>query len=126
MLHTSFLASNDLKLHLQGIDKQNEAWNNINQCFGKWNEIQDHQLENKSIALDPANFECIENYISRFKTMGLLLANCSMKKSDYQMIHAIFLNSVNLTMLLFLHFIPPKKPLELFIKSPVFNHFVIS
>ena len=39
--------STDLRFHIPGIDEPNFAWEKLESMFGKHNEIQDHQFENK-------------------------------------------------------------------------------
>jgi hypothetical protein len=58
-------------------------------CFGKHNEIQAHQLENQLISLNPNDFSCIEDYLSKFKTLRLLLEECNIPKKDDQCIYVI-------------------------------------
>jgi hypothetical protein len=59
--------------------------------FGKHNEIRDHRLEKKLIALNPSDFSFIEYYISKFKTLMLLLEDCISKRR---------MNTLNILLLL--------------------------
>jgi hypothetical protein len=81
--------SSDLQFHLQGIDEPDEAWKKLETVFGKHNEIQAHQLENQLISLNPSDFSCIEDYLSKFKTLRLLLEDCKIEKKDDQCIYVI-------------------------------------
>ena len=81
--------SRDLQFHLQGIDAPDAAWNKLETVFGKHNEIRAHQLENQLISLDPNDFSCIEDFLSKFKTLRVLLAECNIKKEDDQLLYAI-------------------------------------
>lgn len=65
--------SPDLWFNLQGIDDPNEAQDMLENVFGKHNVILAHHLENKIITLNPNDFPCIEDYLSKFKTLTLLL-----------------------------------------------------
>jgi hypothetical protein len=68
------------KFHLQGIETPDAAWKKLETMFGKHNEIQAHQLKNQLIALNPSDFSCIEDFLSKFKTLRLLLAECKIIK----------------------------------------------
>ena len=65
--------STDLRFHISGIEP-NLAWENLESVFGKHNEIWGHQLENKLIFLNPNDFSCIQDYLSKYKTLRLLCA----------------------------------------------------
>ena len=73
-----------LRFHLDGEDSPVKAWEKLNKNFGTKNEIQAFQLENELLTLDPSNFPSIEDYLSKFKTLKLLLEGCNVsKKEDY-------------------------------------------
>ena len=57
--------------------------------FGKHNEIRGHQLENELISLNPSDFSCIQDYLSKYKTLRLLCEECKIKKEDKQCIYHI-------------------------------------
>ena len=50
--------------------------------FGKHNEIWGHQLENELISLNPSDFSCIQDYLSKYKTFTLLCEECKIKKEE--------------------------------------------
>jgi hypothetical protein len=64
--------SHDLRFHLQGIDGPNKSWEKLEVVFGKPNIIRAHHIENKLMTLSPNDFPCIEDYLSKFKTLRLL------------------------------------------------------
>ena len=72
--------STDLRFHISGIDEPNLAWEKLESVFGKHNEIQGHQLENALLSLNPNGFSCIQYYLSKYKTLRLLCAECKIKK----------------------------------------------
>ena len=74
--------STNLRFHISGIDEPDKAWEKLESVFGKHNEIQDHQLKNKLISLNPTDFSCIQYYLSKYKTLRLLCAECKIKKED--------------------------------------------
>jgi hypothetical protein len=52
--------------------------------FGKHNVIQSHQIENQLMTLSPNDFPCIEDYLSKFKTLRILFKECKIDmKDDY-------------------------------------------
>jgi hypothetical protein len=72
----------DLRFHLQGINDPNEACKNMETIFGKHNEIQAHRLENQLNSLNPNDFSCIKDYLSKFKTLILLLEDYKIEMKD--------------------------------------------
>ena len=79
----------DLLFHLEGEDSLIEAWEKLNSVFGIKNEIRAFQLENELLTLDPSNFPSIEDYLSKFKTLRLLLDGCKVTKEDEPLIYGI-------------------------------------
>ena len=63
--------SPELLFHLEGIDTPHEAWDQLDFFFGKTDDIRGHQLENEIISLDPNNFDTIQDFISKFKSLRL-------------------------------------------------------
>ena len=69
--------------------------------FGQHNEIQDHLLKNELTYLNPSDFSCIQDYLSKYKTLRLLCEKCKIKKED------IFFPNLDLHILfLYLHSTP--------------------
>ena len=79
----------DLQFHISGIAEPDQAWEKLESLFGKHNKIQGHQLENELISLNPNDFSCIQDYLSKYKTLTLLCAECKTKKEDKQCIYHI-------------------------------------
>jgi hypothetical protein len=71
--------SPDLRFHLQPIDQPKEYWDKIESVFGKHNIIRAQQLENQLLTLSPNDFSCIEDYLSKFKTLINLCEKCKIK-----------------------------------------------
>ena len=46
-------------------------------------------LKNELLSLDPSNFHSIKYYLSKFKTLKLLLEGCTLKKDDDPLIYGI-------------------------------------
>ena len=74
--------STDLQFHIFGIDEPDKDWEKLEPVFGKHNEVGGHQLENELISLNPNDFSCIQDYLSKNKTLRLLCAECKIKKKD--------------------------------------------
>jgi hypothetical protein len=81
--------SPDLRFHLQGINDLDEVWDKLQKVFSKHIVDQAHQLENQLISLNPNDFSCIEDYLSKFKTVRLLLKHYQIDMKDEQCLYAI-------------------------------------
>ena len=81
--------SPDLRFHIAELDTPKEALDQITKVFGIKNEIRAHQLENELLTLDPNNFSCIEDFLSKFKTLRYLLEGVKVKKDDSNLIYSI-------------------------------------
>jgi hypothetical protein len=57
--------------------------------FGKHNIILAQQLENQVLTLSPSDFSCIEDYISKFKTLRILCAECEINMEEEHCIYII-------------------------------------
>ena len=79
----------DLQFHISDIDERDKAWEKLESMFGKHNEIQGHQLKNELISLNSNDFSCIQEYLSKYKTLRLLCAECKIKKEDKKCIYHI-------------------------------------
>ena len=79
----------DLRFHILDIDTHHEALDKLNTVFGIQNQIRAHQLENELLTLDPKNFSSIEDFLSKFKTLRIILEGCKVKKEDGSLIYCI-------------------------------------
>ena len=68
--------STDLWFHISGIDEPDIAWEKLESVFGKHNEIRSRQLENELISLNQSDFSCIQDYLSKYKTLRHFCAEC--------------------------------------------------
>ena len=57
-----------------------QAWDQLEQLFCKTNTIHSHPLENELISLNPNNFDTIQDFISKFKTLRILLNDRNIDK----------------------------------------------
>ena len=79
--------SPELLFHLEGIDTPHEAWEQL-ELFGKTNVIHNHQLENEFDGLNPNNFDTMQDFISKFKSLiRVQLKNC--KIENKRLIYAV-------------------------------------
>jgi hypothetical protein len=60
--------------------------------FGKHNIILAQQLENQVLTLSPSDFSCIEDYLSKFKTLRNLCEECKIKIDEDCCIYLILSN----------------------------------
>jgi hypothetical protein len=79
----------NLRFHLNGLDSLVKAWDRLNTVFGIKNKIRAFQLENELLTLDPSNFPSIEDYLSKFKTLKLILEGCKVTKEEGPLIYGI-------------------------------------
>ena len=79
----------DLIFHIQDIESPNKEMKKINIFFGIKSEIRAHHLENELLTLDPNNFSYIEDILSKFKTLRLILEGCKVKKEYGSLIYQI-------------------------------------
>ena len=68
--------SRDLLFHLEGLRTPRESWENLEDLFGKQDELQGHFLEKELVALHPSNFETIEQFFTKFKSLALQCKQC--------------------------------------------------
>jgi hypothetical protein len=78
-----------LRFHLDGEDSPVNAWEKLNKIFGIKHEIRAFQLENELLTLDPSNFPSIEDYLSKFKTLELILEGCNVSNEEDPLIYEI-------------------------------------
>ena len=77
------------RYHLQDIDDPKEAWKTIESVFGKLNIFRAQKLENKIPTLSPNDFSFLGDYLSRFKTLGILCEECMIKMEEERCIYLI-------------------------------------
>jgi hypothetical protein len=74
--------------------------------LGKHNIIQARQLENQIPTLSPNDFSCIEDYLSKFKTLRILCEECEIKMEEECCIYIILSKLGIAYFCLYLPFIP--------------------
>ena len=57
----------------------NEFWINIESLFWEIDEMRGHQLKNELISLNPAHYETIQDFFTKFKALVLQLKQCGIE-----------------------------------------------
>ena len=91
----------------------------LSYSFQTWS----HQLENELLSLNPNDFSCIRDYLSKYKTLRLVCAECKIKKEDKQCIYHI-LSKLGPAYSVFVSAFYSMKE-SLIAASLALNHFVI-
>ena len=86
---TGMSISPDLRFHISELDTPDKALEQLTKVFGIKNELRAHELENELLTLNPNDFSCIEDFLSKFKTIRLLLEGVKVKKADSALIYCI-------------------------------------
>ena len=81
--------SRDLPIHLDSLTYPNEAWDNIEEIYGKKDEMRGHQIKNELISLSPSSFESLQLYFTKFKVLVLQLKQCGIGKKEEQLVLTI-------------------------------------
>lgn len=81
--------SPDLLFHIESATTPNAVWTTLGNLFGKQDELRSHQLENEFIGLNPTNFDTIQDFFTKLKSIRLQLEKCGTKKDDKQLILSI-------------------------------------
>jgi hypothetical protein len=117
--------SPDLRFHLQGIDAPNKSWENIEVVFGKHNIIRAHQLENQLMNLSPNDFPCIEDYLSKFKTLRILCIECQLDLKEDRCIYVILSKLGSAYSVFVSTFYATREALGSAYKNPLLSPFVM-
>ena len=67
-----------------------EVWDKIASLFDKKDDLRVYQLKNELISLHPSNFETLNDFFTKFKSLVFELKLCKVEKEDDQLILAIF------------------------------------
>ena len=68
--------SKDILFHFKGLKNPKEVWDKLEYLFGKQDDLRGHLLENELIALQPNNFETIQQFFSKYKDLVLQCKQC--------------------------------------------------
>ena len=81
--------SPELLFHVENASTPNEVWTTLEGLFGKQDILRGHQLENELISMSPGNFETLQDFFTKFKSLLLQLKACGIKKEEEQLILSI-------------------------------------
>lgn len=84
-----FSISPDLLFHIESLDTPNKIWTKIETLFGTQDSMTGHMLENELISLSPGNFNTIQDFFTKLKSLRLQLKQCGIEKKDEQLILSI-------------------------------------
>ena len=59
-----------------------EAWDKLEELFGKQDELQGRILENELVALHPSSFETVQQFFTKFKYLALQCRQCGIEIKD--------------------------------------------
>ena len=74
--------SQDLLFHLSGLKNPKEIWDKLETLYGKKDELRFYQLKNELMSLQPSNFETLNDFLTKFKHIVLLLKKCKVEEYD--------------------------------------------
>ena len=61
--------SKEFSFHLDGLKTPKEVWDKLEPLFGKQDKLRGHILENELVALQPSNFETLQFFFPKFKSL---------------------------------------------------------
>jgi hypothetical protein len=115
--------SHNLSFHLQEIDDFDEAWEKIEFVFGKHNIIRSHHIENQIMTLSRNDFSCIEDHLSKFKTLRILCEECNIKLKEERCIYIILAKLGSAYSVFVSTFYATKEALGIAYKNPSLESF---
>jgi hypothetical protein len=95
----------------------------LEQLFGKQDELRAYSLENELIGLNPSNFDSLQEYFTKFKSLLVHLKDCKVEKKDEQLILSI-LSKLGLDYSVFVSSFHASKLTTLKWKMPSLDDFI--
>ena len=114
-----------LLFHLEGLRTPRESWEKLEDLFGKQYELQGQILENELVALHPNNFETIEQFFTKFRSLSLQCIQCRIERKDEQNVLSI-LNKLGFDYSIFVSIFHSKRDSFPSWKIPSLDSFVES
>ena len=93
--YSSYLCTHisiDILFHLEGLRTPKKYWENIEDLFGKQDELRGHTQENELVALHPSIFETIQQLFTKFKFLALQCRQVGIERKDEQYVLSILNN----------------------------------
>ena len=75
----------ELLFHVKNASTPNEVWTTLEGLLRKQDILCGHQLENELISMSPDNFETLQDFFTKFKSLLLQLKACGIKKEEEQL-----------------------------------------
>lgn len=63
--------SSDLLFHVESCTTSNEIWTTLESLFGKQDTMRGFQLKNELIGLNPRDFDSIQEFFTKLKSLRL-------------------------------------------------------
>ena len=79
----------DLLFHIKNCSESKEAWDKLEQLYGKVGEEKGFQIEDDLLLLDPKNYDTIQDYIIKVNEYRALLKDYGNPMKDDRLIHHI-------------------------------------
>ena len=99
----------DLLFHLNGLTTPNQVWTKLESLFGVPYESGVRQLDIALFSMSPSNFDYIEVFFTKLKSLVIMIKNCGIDKKYDQLIlsilsklgpeYSIFVSTFHATML---------------------------
>ena len=70
----------DILFHIDGLTTPNHVWTQLESLFGVQDELRAHQLETELFSLSPSNFESLEGFFTKFKSLVIILKKFGIEK----------------------------------------------
>jgi hypothetical protein len=80
--------SPDLLIHVDACKTPNDVWKKLKDLLGKQDNLRGHQMENDIHALNPSDFETLQDYYN-FKTFLSHVRTCGIDKKYEELIFSI-------------------------------------
>ena len=79
----------NILFHIDGLATLNELWTKLESLFGIQDELRAHQLEIELFSLSPRDFNSIEGFFTKFKSLFLMLKHYGIDNKFDQLILSI-------------------------------------
>ena len=76
--------SRDILFHLEGLETPIESQDNLENLFGKQDELRGYLQENELVALHPSSFETSKKFFTKFQCLALQCRQCGIERKDEQ------------------------------------------
>ena len=72
----------ELLFHINGLKTPKEVCDKLEFLFGKQDESRLHILENELLELHPSNFDTIQLFFTKFKSLAIQCKQCGIENKD--------------------------------------------